>query len=66
MYKNAFPYTIEYGSVGGKLKVMSWQSTPGCFVYRTDIAEKVLGTSDPDEVPKYVKDWQTFMAAVEK
>ena len=66
MYKNAFPYTIEYGSVGGKLKVMSWQSTPGYFVYRTDIAEKVLGTSDPDEVQKYVKDWQTFMAAAEK
>lgn len=66
MYKNAFPYTIEYGSVGGKLKAMSWQSTPGCFVYRTDIAEKVLGTSDPDEVQKYVKDWQTFMATAEK
>lgn len=66
MYKNAFPYTIEYGSVGGKLKAMSWQSTPGCFVYRTDIAEKVLGTSDPDEVQKYVKDWQTFMETAEK
>lgn len=66
MYKNAFPYTIEYGSVGGKLKAMSGQSTPGCFVYRTDIAEKVLGTSDPDEVQKYVKDWQTFMETAEK
>lgn len=66
MYKNAFPYTVEYGSVNGELKAMSWQSTPGCFVYRTDIAEKVLGTSDPDEVQKYVKDWQTFMSTAEK
>ncbi len=66
MYKNAFPYTVECGSVNGILKAMTWQSTPGCFVYRTDIAEKVFGASDPETVQSYVKDWSTFISTAEK
>ena len=48
-YSNAFQYTIDHATVNGKLKGLCWQATPGCFVYRTDIAQKVLGTSDPDK-----------------
>lgn len=66
MYKNAFPYTKEVGSIDGKLKGLTWQATPGCFIYRTDIAQKVLGTSDPAKVQQYVKDWDTFMATAAK
>ncbi len=60
-YANAYPYTKAIGSQNGELKAVSWQSCPGCFMYRTDIAEKVFGTSDPQEVQKLVADWDTFI-----
>ncbi len=66
MYKNAYQYTIDYATVDGNLMAMTWQATPGCFVYRTDVAEEVLGTSDPDEVQEYVKDWDTFLDTAAK
>ena len=65
-YSNAFQYTIDHATVNGKLKGLCWQATPGCFVYRTDIAQKVLGTSDPAKVQTYVKDWDAFMQTAEK
>ena len=65
-YSNEFQYTIDYATVNGKLKGLCWQATPGCFVYRTDIAQKVLGTSDPVKVQTYVKDWDAFMQTAEK
>lgn len=60
MYKNAYPYTVDFATVDDKLKGMTWEATPGAFVYRTDIAEAVLGVSEPEEVQEYVKDWDTF------
>ena len=66
MYKNAYQYTIDYATVDGNLMAMTWQATPGCFVYRTDVAEEVLGTSDPDEVQESVKDWDTFLDTAAK
>lgn len=66
MYKNAYQYTVDYATVDGNLMAMTWQATPGCFVYRTDVAEEVLGTSDPDEVQEYVKDWDTFLDTAAK
>lgn len=66
MYSNAYQYTIDYATVDGNLMAMTWQATPGCFVYRTDVAEEVLGTSDPDEVQEYVKDWDTFLDTAAK
>ena len=44
---------------------MCWQATPGCFIYRTDIAKEVLGTDDPAKVQEYVKDWDTFLDTAE-
>lgn len=66
MYSNAYQYTIDYATVDGNLMAMTWQATPGCFVYRTDVAEEVLGTSDPDEVQEYVKDWDAFLDTAAK
>ena len=65
MYKNAYDYTINYATIDGKVKGLTWQATPGCFIYRTDIAEKVLGVTEPDEVQEYVKDWDTFLATAQ-
>ena len=66
MYKNAYQYTIDYATVDGKLMAMTWQATPGCLTYRTDIAEEVLGSSDPAEVQKAVKDWDAFFETAAK
>jgi len=60
-YVNAYPYTKAVGSQNGELKAVTWQNCPGCFMYRTDIAEEVFGTSDPEEVQKLVADWDSFM-----
>ncbi|GGF36176.1 hypothetical protein GCM10010954_38960 [Halobacillus andaensis] len=34
----------------GTVKALSWQTTPGGIYYRRSIAEKVLGTDDPEEI----------------
>jgi hypothetical protein len=65
MYANAYDYTVKYATIDGELKGLTWQATPGGFVYRTDIAEEVLGVTAPEEVQEYVKDWDTFFATAE-
>lgn len=60
MYANCYAYTKDYATFDGKLKGLTWQATPGCFCYRRDIAQDVLGVSEPDQVQEYVKDWDTF------
>ena len=66
MYANAYQYTVDYATVDGELMAVTWQATPGCLIYRTDIAEEVLGTSDPAEVQEAVKDWDAFFATADK
>ena len=44
----------------------SWQSCPGVMIYRRDIAERVLGSADPDEVQKAVSNWENFAATAKK
>ena len=44
----------------GDLKAVSWQAAPGLFAYKRSIAQKVLGTDDPDAVQEYVADWDKF------
>lgn len=44
----------------GNIKGLSWQATPGLFLYNTDIAEAVLGSSDPETVQAAVADWDKF------
>ncbi len=61
MYADAYQFTKDMGTYDGQLKAMTWAANPGCFMYRADIAEEVFGTSDPDVVQLYVKDWDTFI-----
>lgn len=59
--KNQYQYTKDIVTDSkGDLKGVSWQGCPGLLIYRRDIAKEVLGTDDPDEVQKYVADWETF------
>ena len=57
-----YQYTKDIATSNGKLKALSWQATPGLFAYRTDIAEAVLGTSDPVKVQEKLSDWDKFDA----
>ena len=66
MYSNAYDYTKDFGTYNGELRAVTWQATPGAFVYRRDIAKKVFGVSEPEDVQKLVKDWDSFFAAAEK
>ena len=49
----------------GVLKGVSWQACSAAMIYRSDIAEKVFGSSEPDKVQEQVKDWDTFAKAAD-
>lgn len=58
---NQYQYTKDVVTDSkGNLKGVSWQGCPGVLIYRRDIAKEVLGSDDPAEVQKSVKDWATF------
>ena len=46
---------------GGAVRALSWQTTPGSIIYRRDLAEKVLGVSEPEEVSAYFSDYDKMM-----
>jgi hypothetical protein len=50
----------------GVLKGTTWQACPGLFAYRSDIAENVLGTSDPTAVQAKLADWDKFNAVAKQ
>lgn len=61
MTADMYPYTKQIGSDNeGVLKAVSWQITPGVFVYRRSVAKEVLGTYDPAEVQQFVRTWDDF------
>lgn len=55
-------YVWEVGQdADGIQRAISYQITPAGFYYRRDIAEKIFGTSDPEEVGKLFKDYATIL-----
>jgi ABC-type glycerol-3-phosphate transport system substrate-binding protein len=65
-YANAYDYTVEYATKDGKLYGATWQVTPGVVCYRTDIAQEVLGFSDPESVSAAISDWDKFFEVADK
>ncbi len=64
---NQYQYTKDIMTDSkGKLKGVSWQSTPGGFVYRRSYAKQVLGTDDPAKVQAMLSDWDKFDAVAAK
>ena len=61
-----YPYTQDIATAGGKLKGVTWQTTPGLFAYRRSIAKDVLGTDDPAQVQEALSDWDKFNAVAEQ
>ncbi len=64
--KDQYQYTKDVVTVDGKLKAVTWQATPGMFVYRRSAAKKILGTDDPKKVQKQLSDWDKFDAVAQK
>ncbi len=58
-----YPYTITAAmdQRNHELKGVSWESCPGAFLYRTDIAEAVLGVKSPEEMQGKVGNWEDFL-----
>jgi hypothetical protein len=62
-----YQYTKDIAtSEDGVLKGVSWQAAPGLFAYRSDVAEEVLGTSDPAEVQAQLSTWDGFNSVAAK
>lgn len=49
----------------GVQRAISYQITPAGFYYRRDIAEKVFGTQDPEEIGKLFADYDTILQTAE-
>lgn len=64
--KNMYQYTKDYASFDGKTKALTWQASPGCFLYRTDMAEEIIGAADPESVQEAVADWDKFIELADK
>ncbi|MDD3240465.1 MAG: carbohydrate ABC transporter substrate-binding protein [Lachnospira sp.] len=59
--KDQYQYTQDIVTdKNGVLKGVTWQATPGLFVYRRSIAKDVLGTDDPDKVQAALATWDKF------
>ena len=65
--EDQFPFTQQMASTDdGVLKAVTWQASPGVFVYRRSIAKKVLGSDDPGAVQKALETWKQFDATAAK
>ncbi|MGN0641722.1 MAG: carbohydrate ABC transporter substrate-binding protein [Huintestinicola sp.] len=58
-----YEYTKAIGtSSSGALKGITWQSAPGGFAYRSDLAEKYLDVKSVDDMQAKISDWDGFLA----
>lgn len=57
------PYTIAMATDRKDyiLKGVSWQSCPGAFFYRKDLAKELLGVKNPEEMQEKVGSWEKFL-----
>lgn len=60
--ENTYDYVREIGTnEDGVLVMSSWQTTPGAFFYRQDLASEHLGIESPEEMQEAVNDWDAFL-----
>lgn len=64
---NQYGYTKDICTDSkGILRGVSWQATPGGFIYRRSYAKEVLGTDDPTEVQAKLDTWGKFDAVAKQ
>jgi ABC-type glycerol-3-phosphate transport system substrate-binding protein len=58
---NLVKYQVDMGTDSkGKLRAISWQTTPGGFYFRRSMAKKYLGTDDPKKVGQMISTPEKF------
>ncbi|MBR1507652.1 MAG: S-layer homology domain-containing protein [Eubacterium sp.] len=62
----SYKYVKDLGTYDGKLKTAAWAACPLDFSFKVDIAEEVLGTSDPAKVQDMISTPEKFLAVAEK
>ena len=63
-----YPYTIDVArdKRNDQVKGLSWQSCPGAFMYRADLAKKYLGVNNPEEMQAKISTWDDFLKTAEE
>ncbi|SFC27208.1 ABC-type glycerol-3-phosphate transport system, substrate-binding protein [Alkalibacterium subtropicum] len=57
-----YEYVKEIGTQEDTTFVMnSWQTTPGAFFYRQDLASEYLGIESPEDMQAAINDWDGFL-----
>lgn len=64
--QNMYPYTLSAATFQEEVKGLTWNVSPGAFMYRTDIADEVLGESSPEAVQKMISNWNDFLKVAKK
>ncbi|CDF59173.1 extracellular solute-binding protein [Thermobrachium celere] len=65
--KDYVPYVFNLGKDSkGNVKALSWQATPGGFIYKRWIARKVWGNDDPAFVAEKLSTMENFLKAAEE
>ena len=58
-----YQYTKDIVTSNNKLKAVSWQATPGLYVYRRDLAKQIWNNDDPTFVQGKLNNWTNFDTA---
>lgn len=63
-----YPYTLDLARDprDNSVKALSWQACPGAFYYNTEVAEKYLGVTTPEEMAAAISGWDNFLATARK
>lgn len=63
-----YPYSLDVArdKRNGNIKGLSWQSCPGAFMYRADLAKKYLGVNSPEQMQARISTWDDFLAVGEE
>ena len=61
-----YDYTVMFAADDDNIvKALTWEACPGAVIYNRDVAEDVLGVSEPDDVAPYFADWTSFNETAE-
>lgn len=62
-----FDYTLRFASDGDNvIKGLSWKACPCGVFYERSVAEKYLGTSDPEELASSFESWDAILESARK
>ena len=64
---DSYDYVVRTGTDrDGVVKGLSWQGCPCGVFYNKQVAQEVLGVSEPEDVAPYFKDWDAFTETARK